>query len=214
MKKLNPFIGDELEMARALAKEWAARYNRRPNVEPPDVPDEVREDLHHKFGRVSDRALEEYRARFACYYGKTTPENAAHAHDLAHRTARKMQAPDLLRDRDDICGSDRQSLAALDDGHLSTPVVEFYIDAFNATAIRNRKAHDLGATHAIWPQPLNPQAAGAALADALGHCTDDDERAYWDGVGAVLVTCQQAERERHCQCGHRCPICDIEESKP
>ena len=67
----------ELVRARELAREMATRYNRRPRVTPPDVPQEVRDALRHAFGHASERALQEYRGRFAVLYGRTTPEAVA-----------------------------------------------------------------------------------------------------------------------------------------
>ena len=72
MEKQN-LRGEELALARTLAREFATKYNRRRGVVPPDVPQEVRDALRHKFGHAADYALEEYRARFACYYGMMSP---------------------------------------------------------------------------------------------------------------------------------------------
>ena len=204
----------ELVRARELAREMATHYNRRPRAIPPDVPQEVRDALRHAFGHASERALQEYRGRFAVLYGRTTPENAAHAGYLGHKAAQAVADPVLLAGRDDIRTEDRQALAALDDGHLCTPIVELYLAAYNTTIDRRREAHDLGRAHAdavAWGE-LNrfpaPAEVRAKLKEALGFCTEDDERAFWDGVGAALLAHAKADRARHFQCGHRCPICD------
>lgn len=139
MQKQN-LRGEELALARTLAREWATYYNRRPGAEPLDVPQEVRDALRHKFGHAADYALEEYRARFACYYGAMTPEQSTQARALAFKTA--MRAPigaPKLKGRYAICTKDRQALAALDGGHLNWPIVDAYLAMYNETIERTER---------------------------------------------------------------------------
>ena len=110
MEKQN-LRGEELALARTLAREFATKYNRRRGAVPPDVPQEVRDALRHKFGHASDYALDEYRARFACYYGMMTPVQYATAQALAFRAA--MRTPigaQVLAGIDGIRRADRQAL--------------------------------------------------------------------------------------------------------
>ena len=132
--------GEELALARTLAREFATKYNRRPGAEPPDVPQEVKDALRHKFGHAADYALEEYRARFACYYESMTPDQWLAAHKLGFQAA--MRAPigaPKLRDHDAICPEDRQALAALDGGHLNWPIVDAYLAMYNETIERTER---------------------------------------------------------------------------
>ena len=126
-----------LALARTLAREWATYYNRRPGVEPPDVPLEVRDALRHRFGHAADYALDEYRARFACYYGMMSPVQYATAQVLAFKAVMRtpIGAP-ALADHDAICTADRQALAALDSGHLNWPIFDAYLAMYNDTIKR------------------------------------------------------------------------------
>ena len=126
--------GEELALARTLAREWATYYNRRRGVVPPDVPQEVEDALRHKFGRASDYALDEYRARFACYYGKMSPEHLTLARALAFRAAMRtpIGAP-MLTDHYAIRVEDRKALAALDGGHINWPIWDEYLAEYNDT---------------------------------------------------------------------------------
>ena len=122
MEKQN-LRGEELALARTLAREFATKYNRRRGVVPPDVPQEVKDALRHKFGHAADYALDEYRARFACYYGMMSPEQCARCAQLGFQAA--MRAPigaPTLTDHYAISTADRQALAALDGGHLNWPI--------------------------------------------------------------------------------------------
>ena len=139
MEKQNLW-GEELALARTLAREFATKYNRRRGVVPPDVPQEVRDALRHKFGHAADYALDEYRARFACYYGMMSPVQYATAQALAFRAA--MRTPigaQVLAGIDGIRRADRQALAALDDGHLNWPIVDAYLATFNETIERTER---------------------------------------------------------------------------
>lgn len=139
MEKQN-LRGEELALARTLAREWATYYNRRPCAEPPDVPQEVKDALRHKFGHAADYALEEYRARFACYYGMMSPEQFTQARALAFKAA--MRAPigaPALADDYDISAADRQALAALDGGHLNWPIWDEYLAMYNETIKRTER---------------------------------------------------------------------------
>ena len=139
MEKQN-LRGEELALARTLAREWATYYNRRPGAEPLDVPQEVRDALRHKFGHASDYALDEYRARFACYYGMLSAEHSALARALAFKTA--MRAPigvPKLRGHYAICIPDRQALAALDGGHINWPIWDEYLAMYNETIMETER---------------------------------------------------------------------------
>lgn len=139
MQKQN-LRGEELALARTLAREFATKYNRRRGVVPPDVPQEVEDALRHKFGHAADYALDEYRARFACYYGMMSPAQFTQARALAFKAA--MRAPigaPALADHDAICTADRQALAALDDGHLNWPIFDAYIATFNETIMETER---------------------------------------------------------------------------
>lgn len=133
MEKQN-LRGEELALARTLAREFATKYNRRRGVVPPDVPQEVEDALRHKFGRATDYALDEYRARFACYYGMMTPAQFTQARALAFKAA--MRAPigaPALADHYAIGIEDCKALAALDGGHLNWPIVDAYLAMYNET---------------------------------------------------------------------------------
>ena len=132
--------GEELALARTLAREWATYYNRRRGAEPPDVPLGVWDALRHKFGHAADYALEEYRARFACYYESMTPEQWLAAHKLGFQAAMcaPIGAPALVDDYA-ICATDRQALAALDGGHLNWPIVDAYLAMYNETIERTER---------------------------------------------------------------------------
>lgn len=139
MEKQN-LRGEELALARTLAREFATKYNRRRGVVPPDVPQEVEDALRHKFGRASDYALDEYRARFACFYGMVSPEHFTEALRLGFLAA--MRAPigsPTLADDYAICTADRQALAALDDGHLNWPIFDAYLAMYNETIERTER---------------------------------------------------------------------------
>ena len=139
MEKQN-LRGEELALARTLAREFATKYNRRRGVVPPDVPQEVKDALRHKFGHAADYALDEYRARFACFYGMMSPEHSALARALAFKTA--MRAPigaPALADHDAICTADRQALAALDGGHINWPIFDAYLAMYNETIERTER---------------------------------------------------------------------------
>ena len=139
MEKQN-LRGEELALARTLAREFATKYNRRRGAIPPDVPQEVRDALRHKFGHASDYALDEYRARFACYYGMMSPEHFTQARSLAFKTAMRapIGAPALANDYA-ICTADRQALAALDGGHLNWPIWDEYLAMYNETIERTER---------------------------------------------------------------------------
>ena len=190
----------ELVRARELAREMATHYNRMPNETPPDVPPVVRDILRHAFGQVSERALQEYRGRFAVLYGRTTPENVAHARALGYKAAQEVADPVLLAGRDDIRTADIQALAALDDGHLCAPIVACYLEAYNAAIDRRREARDLGRVYAEEPPRESlriryaPEVVRLRIKEALSYCTEDDERAFWDGVGAALLAHAKADR--------------------
>ena len=132
--------GEELALARTLAREFATKYNRRRGVVPPDVPQEVKDALRHKFGHAADYALEEYRARFACYYGMMTPVQYATAQSLAFRAAMRtpIGAP-MLADHYTIRIEDCKALAALDGGHLNWPIVDAYLAMYNETIKRTER---------------------------------------------------------------------------
>ena len=139
MQKQN-LRGEELALARELAREWATKYNRRRDAIPPDVPQEVWDALRHKFGHASDYALDEYRTRFACYYGMMSPAQFIQARALASSAA--MRAPigaPKLRGHYAICIPDRQALAALDGGYLNWPIVDEYIAMYNETIERTER---------------------------------------------------------------------------
>lgn len=139
MEKQN-LRGGELALARTLAREFATKYNRRRGAVPPDVPQEVKDALRHKFGHASDYALEEYRARFACYYGMMSPEQFALARALAFKTA--MRAPigaPALADHYTIGIEDCKALAALDGGHLNWPIVDAYLVMYNETIMETER---------------------------------------------------------------------------
>ncbi len=139
MEKQN-LRGEELALARTLAREFATKYNRRRGVIPPDVPQEVEDALRRRFGHASDYALDDYRARFACYYGMMTPVQYATAQALAFRAA--MRTPigaQVLAGIDGIRRADRQALAALDDGHLNWPIVDAYLAMYNETIERTER---------------------------------------------------------------------------
>ena len=139
MEKQN-LRGEELALARTLAREWATYYNRRRGVVPPDVPQEVRDALRHKFGHAADYALEEYRARFACYYGMMTPVQYATAQALAFRAAMRtpIGTPAPVDDYA-ISTADRQALAALDGGHLNWPIWDAYLAMYNETIMETER---------------------------------------------------------------------------
>ncbi len=139
MEKQN-LRGEELALARTLAREFATKYNRRRGVVPPDVPQEVKDALRHKFGHAADYALDEYRARFACYYESMTPEQWLAAHKLGFLAA--MRAPigaPALADHDAICTADRQALEALDGRHHNWPIVDAYLAMYNETIERTER---------------------------------------------------------------------------
>ena len=139
MEKQNLWV-EELALARTLAREFATKYNRRRGVVPPDVPQEVKDALRHKFGRATDYALDEYRTRFACYYGMMSADQWLAAHRLGFLAA--MRAPigaPMLTDHYAISTADRQALAALDGGHLNWPIVDEYIATFNETIKRTER---------------------------------------------------------------------------
>ena len=139
MEKQN-LRGEELALARTLAREFATKYNRRRGVVPPDVPQEVEDALRHKFGRATDYALDEYRARFACYYGMMSPEQFTHARKLGFLAA--MRAPigaPALADHYTIGIEDCKALAALDGGHLNWPIVDAYLAMYNETIERTER---------------------------------------------------------------------------
>jgi hypothetical protein len=139
MEKQN-LRGEELALARTLAREFATKYNRRRGVVPPDVPQEVKDALRHKFGHAADYALDEYRARFACYYGMMSPEQFTLARSLAFKTA--MRAPigaPALADHYTIGIEDCKALAALDGGHINWPIFDAYIATFNETIERTER---------------------------------------------------------------------------
>ena len=98
MEKQN-LRGEELALARTLAREFATKYNRRRGVVPPDVPQEVKDALRHKFGHATDYALDEYRTRFACYYGMMSADQwlAAHSARIPGRHARAYWGADADR---------------------------------------------------------------------------------------------------------------------
>ena len=139
MEKQN-LRGEELALARTLAREFATKYNRRRGVVPPDVPQEVKDALRHKFGHAADYALEEYRARFACYYGMMTPVQYATAQVLAFKAVMRtpIGAPALV-DHCSISTVDRQALAALDGGHLNWPIFDAYLAMYNETIERTER---------------------------------------------------------------------------
>jgi hypothetical protein len=139
MEKQN-LRGEELALARTLAREFATKYNRRRGAVPPDVPREVEDALRHRFGHAADYALDEYRTRFACYYGMMTPVQYATAQALAFRAA--MRTPigaQVLAGIDGIRRADRQALAALDGGHINWPIFDAYIATFNETIERTER---------------------------------------------------------------------------
>ena len=130
----------ELELARKLAKEYASYYNRRPGVEPPDVPMEVRDELRHAFGHAHEYALEEYKARFACFYGMMKPGQFNAARAIAYAAA--MRAPidaKPLESIDDIPLFSRQALAALDAGHINWPIFEEFRAHYNETIMETER---------------------------------------------------------------------------
>ena len=139
MEKQN-LRGEELALARTLAREFATKYNRRRGVIPPDVPQEVEDALRHKFGDAADYALDEYRARFACYYGMMPPEHFTLARALAFKAA--MRAPigaPALADHYAIGIEDCKALAALDGGHHNWPIFDAYITMYNETIERTER---------------------------------------------------------------------------
>jgi hypothetical protein len=139
MEKQN-LRGEELALARTLAREFATKYNRRRGVVPPDVPQEVLDALRHRFGHAADYALDEYRARFACYYESMTPDQWLAAHKLGFQAA--MRAPigaPALADYDAICTADRQALAALDGGHINWPIWDEYLAMYNETIMETER---------------------------------------------------------------------------
>ena len=73
MEKQN-LRGEELALARTLAREFATKYNRRRVWFRQTYRRKCEDALRHKFGHAADYALDEYRARFACYYGMMSPE--------------------------------------------------------------------------------------------------------------------------------------------
>ncbi len=140
MEKQYFYRGEELVAARKLAREFATKYNRLRGVVPPDIPPEVRDTLRHWFGHAADYALDEYRARFACYYGKMSPEQFNTARKLGFQAA--MRAPigaPVLVDNYAIGIEDCKALAALDGGHLNWPIVDEYLTMYNDTI---RKTED------------------------------------------------------------------------
>ena len=139
MQKQN-LRGEELALARTLAREFATKYNRRRGVVPPDVPQEVEDALRHKFGHASDYALDEYRARFACYYGMMSPAQFTQARALAFKAA--MRAPigaPALADHYTIGIEECKALAALDGGHLNWPIVDAYLAVYNETIMETER---------------------------------------------------------------------------
>ena len=140
MEKQTESRAKELELARTLAREWATYYNRRRGAIPPDVPQEVEDALRHKFGHASDYALDEYRARFACYYGMMSPAQFTQARALAFKAA--MRAPigaPALADHYTIGIEDCKALAALDGGHINWPIWGEYLAMYNETIERTER---------------------------------------------------------------------------
>jgi hypothetical protein len=104
------------------------------------VPQEVKDALRHKFGHAADYALEEYRARFACYYESMTPDQWLAAHKLGFQAA--MRAPigaPALADHYTIGIEDCKALAALDGGHLNWPIVDAYLAMYNETIMETER---------------------------------------------------------------------------
>ena len=139
MEKQN-LRGEELALARTLAREWATYYNRRRGVVPPDVPQEVKDALRYKFGHAADYALDEYRARFACFYGMMSPEQFTAARRLGFQAAMRepIGAP-ALADHYAIYKTDRQALEALDGRHHNWPIFDAYLAMYNETIKRTER---------------------------------------------------------------------------